>query len=426
MRHLYSAALYMLLPFILLRMLWRSLWAPGYRHRLLERFGIFHAHFDSPLPSIWLHAVSLGEVMAAAPLIEDLLRLHPGNPLVVTTTTPTGSERVLALFGGRVVHVYAPWDLPGSVRRFLRRTRPGLLLIMETELWPNTLHISRSRGCRVLLANARLSQRSAAGYARISGLTRNMLEQLDRVACQSPEDGQRFLNLGLPPDALAVTGSIKFDLAPSDEVHEQAARLREDFAAQNRPVFIAASTHEGEETCLLEAFAVLKQKHADMLMVLVPRHPERFDAVYQLCTQAGWQVARRSLDTLPAGADDILLGDTMGELPLLYGAATLAFVGGSLVPRGGHNLLEPAVWGVPVLSGPHVLNFSAISAMLETAGALRFVANSQELARGVDELLAEEDKRRAMGAAALQVVARNRGARTRVIALVEELYRDAL
>jgi len=418
MRLLYSALYYCLLPLLVLRMLWRSRLAPAYRQRLPERFGLFRARPDLEVPAIWVHAVSVGETLAAAPLLEGLLRDYPAYRIVLTTTTPTGSERVRALFGHRVFHVYIPWDLPGSLRRFLRRTRPRLLLLMETELWPNMLHYSRAAGCRVVLANARLSARSARGYARLPRLTRELLRGLDVAACQSTADSERFLSLGLGPAAAVVTGNIKFDLSIAPGLWARAAALQQVFAGAGRPVLVAASTHEGEEPIILAAYRELRQVLGGCLLVLVPRHPERFDAVFALCRQQGWAVLRRSAGTDPSAADDILLGDTMGELPLLLGTATVAVFGGSMVAHGGHNVLEAAAWGVPVISGPHMENFGDISEQLCAAGGMRQLQDPAGLAPCLLDLLRDPEQRRRMGAAGREVVARNRGASARLLDLV--------
>jgi 3-deoxy-D-manno-octulosonic-acid transferase len=412
MRYLYSALFYCLLPLVLLRMLWRSRLAPAYRQRLAERLGWFAAPTDTR-PVIWVHAVSVGETLAAAPLIEALLAQYPQHQLVVTTTTPTGSERVQALFGERVFHVYAPWDTPGAVRRFMARIRPSLLLIMETELWPNMLHYST---CPILLANARLSARSARGYQRVGRLTRGMLQNLHTVACQGEADGERFVELGLPRERLHCTGSIKFDMELPAAVREQALALRQGLGP--RPVLVAASTHPGEDALILSAFSELRRSCDNCLLLLVPRHPERFDAVYQQCVAAGWQVVRRSAGTEPQPADDVLLGDTMGELVVLLGAATVAIIGGSLVEHGGHNVLEPAAWGVPVVTGPHMFNFADISALLVAGGAMWQLGESGELPQALIALFGDSERRQQMGAAGQRIVADNRGARGRLLELV--------
>ncbi|RLQ22145.1 3-deoxy-D-manno-octulosonic acid transferase [Seongchinamella sediminis] len=417
MRALYSALFYLLLPLIVLRMLWRSRRAPAYRQRLAERFGFFSCPARvSDGPVIWVHAVSVGETLAAAPLVEDLLREYPDHRLVVTTTTPTGSERVRALFGDRVFHVYSPWDMPGPVKRFLARVRPQLLVIMETELWPNLLHYSRQSGCRILLANARLSARSARGYRRVAGLTRQMLGQLDAVACQSPADGERLVALGLPPQRLQVTGSIKFDIDLDQQLRQQAAELK---AALGRPVLLGSSTHDSEEALILNAFEALRRDIPDLLCLLVPRHPERFGPVFQLCKDRGYDTARRSAAELPGPRQPVLLGDTMGELRLLSGVASVCVIGGSFIEHGGQNVLEAAAWGVPVVSGPHMFNFAEITSLLVAAGGMQQVS-AAELPAALLALLADEARRHDMGRAAADVVAANRGARGRLLAMIRE------
>ena len=418
MRLLYSALYYCLLPLLVLRMLWRSRLAPAYRRRLPERFGLFRPRPDLDVPAIWVHAVSVGEALAAAPLVESLLRDYPTHRIVLTTTTPTGSERIRALFGHRVFHVYAPWDLPGPLRRFLRRTRPRLALLMETELWPNLVHYCGVAGCPVLLLNARLSARSARGYARLPGLTRSLLQGLHTVACQTSTDSERFLALGLSPAAAVVTGNIKFDLELAPALRTRARSLHQVFAGEGRPVLVAASTHAGEEALILAAYREVRHSLGACLLVLVPRHPERFDEVFSLCRQQGWEVLRRSAGTDPTAADDILLGDTMGELLLLLGTATVAIFGGSLAGHGGHNVLEAAAWGVPVISGPHMENFAEISRQLCAAGGMRQLESPAGLTAGLLELLGDPEQRQRMGAAGMDVVARNRGAGARLQVLL--------
>jgi 3-deoxy-D-manno-octulosonic-acid transferase len=420
MRYLYSALLYALFPLVLLRMLWRSRQAPAYRRRLGERFGLFPAEFDKAMPAIWVHAVSVGEVLAATPLIEQLLQDYPGYRLLVTTTTPTGSQQVLDNFAGRVFHVYAPWDLPGSVHRFLARTQPGLLLLLETELWPNLLHGCRQAGCKVLLANGRLSEKSARGYARLGALSRGLFAGLDKVACQSRTDGDRFLALGLPPEALCVTGNLKFDIEVGADERALAAQLRSQLNPGNRPVLVAGSTHAGEEEHLLAACAELRATGADCLLILVPRHPERFDRVYTLCVEQDSRVVRRSETDSGMPETDIVLWDSVGNLSLLYGVATMAYIGGSLVDRGGHNALEAAVWGVPVVSGPSMFNFEAVNTLLIEAGAMVKLTGPQQLGRCLQELLDDPPHRVAMGKAGQQVVAANRGTRKRLLELLGE------
>jgi len=419
-RILYSAIFYLLTPFICLRLWWRGRRVPGYRQRWRQRFG-----WVPPIPAsrrvIWVHAVSVGETVAAAPLIRQLQQRYPDYLLAVTTTTPTGSDRVVAIFGDSVHHSYAPYDLPGSVARFLRRVHPALLIVMETELWTNLVHRCQRLGIPVVVANARMSAKSAAGYRRFRSLTAPMLASLSAVAAQHGDDGQRFLDLGLRPDQLRVTGNIKFDLELSDSQRRQAAELGAQWrGAAGRPVWLAASTHRGEDEIVLAAFAAVLADRPDTLLVLVPRHPDRFDQVAALCASKGFRVARRS-SGLPPDHCQVLLGDTMGELPVFFGACDLAFVGGSLVPSGGHNLLEPAAWQVAILSGPQLFNFAEVSALLLEAGGLEICRDGNELAAAVIHLLGDGELRRTRGLAAHQVVVANRGAMARLLVIIAEL-----
>lgn len=425
MRLLYSALYYLLLPFILLRLLWRSRKAPAYRHRMAERLGLFAPPADNTRPAIWLHAVSVGETVAAKPLIEHLLAQYPQHSIVVTTTTPTGSERVQHLFGDRVFHVYAPWDIPTAVARFFNRIQPQVLLIMETELWPNMLHQAQCRQVPVLLANARLSARSAKGYGRIAGLTKPMLQSLQRLACQSNEDAERLLALGAPPSAIRVTGSIKFDIQLGEVLRQQAAQLRTDWRAEQRPIIVAASTHPGEDEIILDAFSKVKQQFTDALLVLVPRHPERFNAVAQQCEAQHGPLSRRSHNRPPSNEQTVLLGDTMGELLLLLSTARIAIIGGSLVAHGGHNVLEAAAWGVPVITGPWMFNFAQISELMTDAGAMLQLDSPDQLADSLCELLADDSRRQQMGKAGLTVINANRGAQAKLEALVDETITGA-
>ncbi|MFT6277091.1 MAG: 3-deoxy-D-manno-octulosonic-acid transferase [Halioglobus sp.] len=408
-------------------MLLRSRAAPAYRRRLAQRLGFFDATaLSKESPTIWLHAVSVGEALAAGPLIESLLQSYPNHALVVTTTTPTGSERVTALFGERVFHVYAPWDVPGAVKRFLSHIRPKLLIIMETELWPNMVHHCHRQGCRIILANARMSERSARGYARLSGLSGSMLAALDIVACQNRTDGDRFLKLGLKTSQLEVTGSIKFDLELDAVLRAQSTELRSSWSIDQRSVIVAASTHPGEDEQILRAFAEVRAAVDNCLLVIVPRHPERFDSVFELCIAGGWQVQRRSRRAELTPADDILLGDSMGELLLLLSGATVAVIGGSLVNHGGHNVLEAAAWGVPVVTGPYMFNFAEISDLLSAAGAMEQLDAVDDLSTCLIQLLADPAKRRDMGTAGQRVVADNRGAKKRLLTLIDDQLRPSI
>jgi 3-deoxy-D-manno-octulosonic-acid transferase len=415
LRYLYTLILTLLTPFVLLRLLWRGRRNPGYRRRWGERFGFIRP--PALRAPIWVHAVSVGEVQAAAPLIRRLIERYPERGLVVTTTTPTGSSRVQALFGERVFHCYLPYDLPAPVNRFLRRVRPAVAVVMETELWPNLFAACDRKGIAVLLANARLSPKSAAGYGRFAGLTRQTLSCIRLIAAQSEADAQRFRALGAP--RVETVGNIKYDLYLPEGIAEEARALRQQWGAE-RPVWIAASTHEGEEEAALDAFAAVRKDHGDCLLIVVPRHPERFDRVAELCTQRGYGVARRSAGGPPSAQTDVLVVDTLGELLLFYAAADVAFVGGSLVPVGGHNMLEPAALGVPVISGPHLFNFSEVGQLLSDADALVKVNDGRELAGAVMRLLDDSGERREMGERGRAVVEANRGALDRLLSLIVE------
>ena len=408
-RYFYSLILYLITPLIVLRLVYRASKAPAYGQRIAERFGFFSGPDLSA--SIWIHSVSVGETIAAAPIVTRLQQQYPNTPIVVTTMTPTGSERVRALFGDSVFHVYAPYDLPGAVKRFLRRVQPKLLVIMETELWPNTLHACRQRNIPVLLANARLSAKSAAGYQRFSGLTKPMLRNLSQVVAQTQADAERFLQLGLPSDSITVSGSIKFDIEISEQLKETAAALKSQWSHDGqRPLLLAASTHNGEDEIILEAFKQLLVTHPKLLLLLVPRHPERFDGVHSLAQRLGFNTGRRSTGKVPDASTQLVIGDSMGELLLFYGVSDIAFVGGSLVNTGGHNTLEPAAWGRPVITGESDFNFLEISALLQKQGGLKKVSDSAALAKCVLSLLGSEQKRTQMADAAQSVVANNRGA----------------
>lgn len=418
MRFLYSLILYLALPFVLLRWLWRSRHIKGYRQRFAERFG-----YVTTLPHdrkvIWVHAVSVGEIIAATPLIRALLQRYPQYELLVTTTTPTASAQVHKDFSDKVKHCYLPYDVPSAVKRFLHRTHPTLAVIMETELWPNLLHYTHKNAAPILLANARLSDRSQQGYQRIAQLTRDMLAQITCVAAQSKVDGERFIQLGLDPAHLLMTGNIKFDLTLPPALIDEGKKLRATWGA--RPTIIAASTHENEENMVLEAFTQIRQRHPSAFLILVPRHPDRFAKVARLCQSENFRIVKRSLNETPQADTDILLGDTMGELRLLYAASDIAFVGGSFVPVGGHNLIEPAALHLPILSGPHLHNFVAISKLLADANALIVVNDAKSLSEKIMHLLANKSESDAIGERAYQVSAENTGALEKHLQRIEKI-----
>jgi len=415
-RWLYSLIYTLLLPLVLLRLWWRSFKAPAYAKRWGERFACYGSRPASG--GVWFHTVSVGETIAAAPLIKQVQAAYPELPITITTMTPTGSERVQALFGDAVFHVYVPYDIPLLVTRFLQQVQPKLAVIMETELWPNLIAGCDQREIPVVIANARLSERSAKGYGRLGSLTRNMLQQVHRVAAQHQDDGGRFVELGLPAERLAVTGSVKFDIQPAAELSDQAQQLRAQWQANERPVWIAASTHEGEDEQVLAAHQLVLAEQPEALLLLVPRHPERFKRVAELCQKQGFSMARRSLLDAVEPSTQVMLGDTMGELMLLYAAADIAFVGGSLVPTGGHNMLEPVALEVPVVTGPHLFNFADISQQLIQAGAMQKVDDADALSQTVLALMSHAERYQTMQQAGKQVMATNQGAQQRLFELV--------
>ncbi len=414
-RFAYSALMYLLVPLFLWRLLRRGFRDREYWYRWPERFGF--NRLPELMDSTWIHAVSVGEVQASAPLIEYFLRSDPQTPVVITTMTPTGSRRVTSLFGGRVHHVYAPYDLSGAVSRFLNRINPARAIIMETEIWPNIISWCHQRNVPLLLVNARLSGHSAKGYQRIRGLTYQAISRISCIAAQTESDRLRFMGLGANPEQVIVTGNIKMDINPPAELREQGEVLRRRLGV-DRSVWIAASTHVGEEEQVLKAHAILKKTVNDALLVLIPRHPERADDVERLCRKNHWKVIRRTLETAHDDVSDIYLVDTLGELPQFYSAGDVAFIGGSLMPIGGHNMIEAAAQGIAVVFGPHLFNFHDISQQLLQADAARMVTDSQTLALTVQELLKDADLRYELGINGRAYVESNRGALQRLITII--------
>lgn len=422
MRLLYTLLWYLLIPVVLVHFWLLGRQAPAYRQRWPERFALGYGPAESVDQCVWIHAASVGEMQAAAPMIEALLQRYPHTPLLITTTTPTGSERVQSLFGDRVHHVYWPWDTPCVWRRFWCAFNPRLVILLETELWPNLVAAARARRVPVVLANARLSARSHRGYGRLRRLVRSMLASFDALAVQTAEEAPRFIDLGAVASRVTVTGNVKFDAALDDDLREQARQLRSQLG--QRPVWIAASTHPGEDEIMLAAHQLLRQQQPDALLILVPRHQQRFDQVAAQVLASGQTLARRSRAELPQASTSVYLADSMGELLMLYGAADIAFVAGSLAPIGGHNLLEPALWSKPVISGPVLHNFSLIAELLGAAGGHRVVADEVELAALLAELFADAQQCQQMGEQALQVVEQHRGALARLLAVLEPYWPD--
>ena len=415
-RLVYTAVLYCATPFLLARLLWRGLRNSDYWRRIGERFGL-GARIGSERGCVWIHAVSVGEVQAAAPIVKALKSRFPGETIVVTSTTPTGAARISKVFGGGVVHRYFPFDLPGAMARFLDRVEPRVAIIMETEIWPNLLARCRVRGVPVVLANVRLSERSAAGYRRFRRLFAPALDGVAAIAVQSDEDARRIASIGARPDVISVTGSTKFDVPILASLREEAAALRRTWGP-SRGIWIAASTHEGEEDQVLDAFEQVLDRLPGSLLVLVPRHPERFKEAAALARRRGFSPVMRSRRTADCSGAQVFIGDTMGELPLFYAAADVAFVGGTLVESGGHNMLEPAALGLPVLFGPNVFNFAEISRRLVEAGGAETVSDSASLGRAVIGYLSDADLRHTTGGKGRAFVESNRGAGDHVLAMI--------
>lgn len=420
-RFFYSALLYLLSPLLIVYLAFRVIKSPDYRGRWGERFGLSRLNKTDLL----IHSVSMGETLAAIPLIRQIVQTHPELKITVTTTSPTGSAEVRKAFGDAVQHCYLPFDLPLCVGRFLSQLSPHSIIIMETELWPNLIAIAAKRGVGLMLANARLSAKSAAQYAKYPKLTQPMLKALDLIAVQTEDEAKRFIELGVDAAKVTVCGSLKFDLSISAERVAAAKELRLSWGRDAAPVWVAGSVHPGEFDAVLSAHRQVLAKWPQALLIMAPRHPEQFNALAELVTDKGFESVRRS-EMKSQGQElsaniQVLVGDTMGELLTFYGAADQAFVGGSLIIHGGHNPLEPVAMALPVMVGPNHRDFAQITQMLNEAGSLRIVASAEELAENLVHYFESPALREKAAQAGLKVVAANRGAALRQFALVESL-----
>jgi len=414
----YTSALYLLVPLVLVRLLWLGKKNPAYHLRWRERFG-YVTGLEGNKPIIWIHAVSVGEIQASRPLVEYLNQHYPDYQILVTTVTPTGAATAAQIYGGIIQHRYFPYDLPGAVKRFLATVNPVILLILETEIWPNLYRQCRAADIPVLLLNARLSERSLRGYRLLKSLTQQTLQYTRCIAAQSTADAKRFIEAGAPADRVMVMGNLKFDISIAASVVEQGAVIRRKFMV-NRPIWIAASTHQGEESLLLDALTIVRQNLPDSLLVIAPRHPERFQSVIDLCVKRGFHtVSYTQQDSYDPNAQVFVL-DTLGQLLMYYAAADIAFVGGSLVPVGGHNMLEPACLGLPVLTGSYLFNFTEIASLLANVDALIQVTSAEQLASKVLELFSDGNQRYNMGLRAKQVVLENQGSINKVDRLLKQ------
>ncbi len=387
MRQIYNVLLIVLLPLVLLRLFWKSLKVSDYRKRIAERFGFIKKQNKE---TIWLHAVSFGELKAAIPLINELQKNFPNYQIVVTTMTVTGSQLAQKSLNQTIFHCYCPYDYPFAINNFLKRIKPKISILMETEIWPNWLFYCNKNNIAILLANARLSKKSLDGYKRFSFFLIPLLQAIKLVAAQSEQDVKNFLALGIPKEKIELFGNIKFDLTLPSDLQLKANEWRSHSNSLNKKIFFAASTHEGEEKIILEAFSKLKQHIPNLLLIIAPRHPERFEAVIKLCAQYSKHITRRSIDSFAADTTDIFVVDTMGELLLFYAIANVAFIGGSLVNVGGHNLLEAAVNGIPTITGKHMHNFQFIYDQMSQLQTNFTVENREGLIKTAAELLQNE------------------------------------
>jgi 3-deoxy-D-manno-octulosonic-acid transferase len=421
LRHLYSFFLYCLLPFVLLRLFILGFRSRGYWSRWRERLGFVDSLADRR-PVIWVHAVSVGEVEASKPLVQRLLKHKPQYRIVLTTVTPTGAETALNRFGKQVTHFYLPYDLPYSIKKFIYKVRPSLCLVMETELWPNMFFYCEQGDIPVILASARLSLRSLKGYMRFRELLCQTLDSTTRVLAQSKLDAERYLMLGCQPRKLSVIGNLKYDVEIPTGLIEKGESMRLN-QFSNRSVWIAASTHSNEESLVLDAHRQVLEKIEDAILILAPRHPHRFEKVAKLCEKKTFELVRKSEDKAISAQTNVYLLDTLGDLQLFISCADVAFMGGSLVPSGGHNMLEPASLGVPVVSGTSIYNFQSICDSLIDVGALCLVNDSDELAEEIGTLLEDKNMSSLMGGHGRELVVQNQGCADKIISEIAGLLK---
>ncbi len=414
----YSIALTFALPFILLRLWWRGKANPAYRSRVSERLGLYSL---KPGPKrLWVHAVSVGEVNVATPLIKEILKRWPEYEIVVTTITPTGADQVLKQLNNQVIHRYIPYDIPCLVNRAIDQVEPDALIVMETEIWPNLIHAMHKKGIPVIYLNMRLSDKSFPGYQKIHRLIAPQLAKVGAIAAQTDEDAKRVVALGADADAVNVFGSIKFDVVLPEGVFERGQKLREKIGA-SRKVWIAASTHKGEDEQVLVAHSAVLENFPNALLILVPRHPERFDDVFRLAERQ-FKTSRRTESPVDIGDQQVFIGDTMGELFDFYIASDVCFVGGSLVPHGGQNILEPWLVGKPVIVGPHTFNFARTIEQALEVQALIQIDSAHQLAESVKQLFESQSLSEAQVKNAQQLLEKNKGALDKSIRLLESFF----
>lgn len=419
LRVLYICLSYLLQPVILLLMWYKGRKQPAYRKRLWERYGVYDEAEKPKAKGVVIHAASVGEVIAATPLIKAIGKQYPDLPLIVTTVTPTGSDRVMSAFGDSVSHFYLPYDLPDAVERFLNFIDPKMMIVIETELWPNLIRKVHLRNIPFVIANARLSPRSAKRYGWFKRSMKDMLNQIALILAQDEVSKDRYLALGYDPAKMVNTGNLKFDLEITDELHQSVLNAKVGLNLQHRLIWIAGSTHEGEEKLVLDAHKLLLERYPDLVLILVPRHPERFNLVETLIEKSELNYVKRSLNQPFKPSTQVMLGDTMGEMMLLYGLSDIAFVGGSLVKHGGHNPLEPIAFKLPVISGLFTYNFPEVFEKLrEVKGVLEIESSVEALAESVRLLLEQPNIGQGIAQSGFSVLQENQGALKRHLELL--------
>ncbi|MDD0825403.1 lipid IV(A) 3-deoxy-D-manno-octulosonic acid transferase [Mannheimia cairinae] len=419
LRLLYIGLSYLLQPLVLFLMWYKGRKQPAYRKRLWERYGIYEQSDKPEAKGVIIHAASVGEVIAVTPLVKEIIKKYPNLPLIITTVTPTGSDRVKAAFGNSVSHFYLPYDLPDAVERFLNFIDPKLMIVIETELWPNLIRKVNLRNIPFIIANARLSPRSAKRYGWVKHSIKGMLNQISLIMTQDEVSKDRYLALGYNPEKMVNTGNLKFDLEITPELHQSVLETKSSLNLGERQVWIAGSTHEGEEKLILDTHKLLLEKYPDLLLILVPRHPERFHLVKMLIEKSGLNYVKRSANQPLSSNTQVLLGDTMGEMMLLYGVSNIAFVGGSLVKHGGHNPLEPIAFNIPVISGLFTYNFPEIFAKLrEVKGVIEIESTLESLSESICLLLEKPELGQEIAQSGYEVLKENQGALKRHIDLL--------
>lgn len=422
-RRAYTLLFYLCLPVAFLRLLKHSFKNSAYRHDWQERLGFI---IPCKKHTIWIHSVSVGETISAIPLITQLIKQYPTLNIHITTTTPTGREQVIKYFGQQVTYSYIPYDIPSLIKRLTTRLKVILCIVMETEVWPNMLAVCHQQNIPTLLANARLSEKSYHSYARVKGIATDIFNLFSAIAAQNIIDANHYRALGVLPNKIHITGSIKFDRVIPTDIQPKADQLRHDWHLSNRSVMVAASTRASEELFILDAYLAVKKIHPDAFLILIPRHIERTPHITQLCHTKGLTIHYRSqLSTAPI-TQDILIGDTIGELLLFYALADIAYVGGSLVNTGGHNMLEPAALCKPIITGPYLRNFKAISEALINAQGQLIVHNTAELATTWSRLIKHPRERQSLGKQALAVYNSNQGATEKHLIIIETLLKKGL